>query len=187
MQRSCELGTVPTHYVVLLFKKSSGICFQWLSSLSNCLQAMPPVSRLAKSKTKSLCAHVSLLGGSGDWLTLPALTDLGSQKERDMSPSPFPTLFLPARFRRDVQHGEQRKGAQKDPALLSFAPRWSIRLIAACLGLLGKGLNNHSGSMKNEPLELPNWWKFRKCNVEMYVSPACKLQTMGLLEELFIY
>lgn len=38
--------------------------------------------------------------------------------------------------------------------------------------------------MKNEPLELPNWWKFRKCNVEMYVSPACKSQTMGLLEEL---
>lgn len=43
---------------------------------------------------------------------------------------------------------------------------------------------SNSGSVKNEPLDLPNLWKFRKCNAEMYVFPACESKTMGLLEEL---
>lgn len=42
----------------------------------------------------------------------------------------------------------------------------------------------NSGSVKNEPRDPPNVWKFRKCPAEMYVSPACGSKTMGLLEEL---
>lgn len=139
MQRSCELGTVPTHYVVLLFKKSSGICFQWLSSLSNCLQAMPPVSRLAKSKTKSLCAHVSLLGGSGDWLTLPVLTDLGSQKERDMSPSPFPTLFFTHKVQERCAAWGAEKGGTKRPSPVVSCTQMIHPPDSCLFGFTGKG------------------------------------------------
>lgn len=96
-----------------------------------------------------------------------------------MSPSPFHSPF----YRQGLAERFAAWGAEKGVGR-NMHPNNASASITASLGLLGKGMSNNSGSVKNKPLDLPSLWKFRKCNAEMYVFPVCESKTMGLLEEL---